>query len=322
MLNKSPAEMAFGRCLKDFFPRQVSSLMPIPANLLSGPVKDKLQEKIREAGDKRWSEHTKVLPPLNVGEWVQLQNLKGSHPLKSDYSGEIVGRHNVNSYAVKVNGTGKVTVRNRASLRKIPPPVSIHAPMTVPNVSRPASGLRSGLAVPAVPSMVTRSSLQASNVPRQNSMMQGLDEGPSQASNVPRQNSMKPASQAFHDQTCEKLMQQVANWDYPGNILSVLRKPSALGTHVADSGGSNARAESGQHISASQTDKSVVQVDGQLREPSPQQSDGAPPRPSPSLEQAVEVGLPGVRRSIRQRSHISPYQAGTGGMEGSSDKSS
>ena len=351
VLNKSPAEMAFGRSLKDFFPRQVSSLLPIPANLLSGPVKDVLQEKIREAGDKKWSEHTKVLPPLNVGEWVQLQNLKGSHPLKSDYSGEIVGRHNVNSYAVKVNGTGKVTVRNRASLRKIPPPVSIHAPMTVPNVSRPASGPRSGLAVgsqqgavPAVPSMVTRSSLKASNVPRQNSMMQGLDEGPSQASNVPRQNSMKPASQAFHDQTCEKLMQQVANWDYPGNILAVLRKPSALGTHVADSGGSNARAESGQSVSVrdqpagaggvlgrqdrldirsvSQSDKSVVQVNGQLREPSPQQSNGVPLGPSPHLEQPIEVGLPEVRRSSRQRSHISPYQAGTGGMEGKSDKSS
>ena len=47
VLKKSPAEMAFGRCLKDIFPRQVSSLLPIPANLLSGPVKDKLQEKIR-----------------------------------------------------------------------------------------------------------------------------------------------------------------------------------------------------------------------------------------------------------------------------------
>ena len=54
VLNKSPAEMAFGRSLKDFFPRQVSSLLPIPANLLSGPVKDVLQEKIREAGDKKW----------------------------------------------------------------------------------------------------------------------------------------------------------------------------------------------------------------------------------------------------------------------------
>ena len=123
-------------------------------------------------------------------------------------------------------------------------------------------------------------------------------------------------------------------------------KPSAPSTHVADSGGSKARAESGQPASVSvsdqraragvvlegqgrldirsvsQSDKSVVQVDGQLREPSPQQIDGAQPGLSPSLGQSVEVGLPEVRRSIRQRSQIFPYQAGTGGMEGSSDKNS
>ena len=122
VLKKSPAEMAFGRTLKDFFPRHVSSLLPIPDNLMSGPVKDVLQEKIRKAGGQKWSEHTKVLQPLVAGQWVQLQNLRGNHPLKSDYSGVIVGKHNENSCAVKVNGTGKVTLRNRASLRKIPPP--------------------------------------------------------------------------------------------------------------------------------------------------------------------------------------------------------
>ena len=80
VLKKSPAEIAFGRCLRDFFPRQVSSWLPIPGNLLSGPLKDDLQEKIRKAGGQRWSEHTKVLPPLNVSDWVQVQNLRGSHP--------------------------------------------------------------------------------------------------------------------------------------------------------------------------------------------------------------------------------------------------
>ena len=128
--------------------------------------------------------------------------------------------------------------------------------------------------------------------------------------------------------------------------MRVLSKPSAPSTHVADSGRSKARAESGQPASVSvsdqpvgaevvlegqgrldirsvlQSDKAVVQVDGLLREPSPQQFDGAQPGSSPSLGQSIEVGLPGVRRSNRQRSQLSPYQAGTGGMEGSSDKNS
>ena len=140
-------------------------------------------------------------------------------------------------------------------------------------------------------------------------------------------------------------MEQVADWDYPGNIVrSALRKPPALSTHAADSGGSSARAEGGQPVSdrgqpagagvvlgrqdrlenrsASQKDNLVVQVDGQLNEPSPHQSNGVPPGPSPSLEQAVEVGRPEVRRSVRQRSNISPCQAGTLGMESRSDKNS
>ena len=43
VLKKYPAELAFGRCLKDFFLRNVDSLLPIPENLMTGEVKDKLK---------------------------------------------------------------------------------------------------------------------------------------------------------------------------------------------------------------------------------------------------------------------------------------
>ena len=109
-----------------------------------------------------------------------------------------------------------------------------------------------------------------------------------------------------------------------------------MGTHGADSGESSVRAGVGQPVSgreqpagagvvlegqgrlenrsASQKNNLVVQVqvDGQFGAPSPQQSNVVLPGPSASLEQAVEVGLPEVRRSGRQRSQFSPYQAGSG----------
>ena len=56
-----------------------------------------LQEGIRQAGGQKWSEHTKKLLPLEMGAWVQLQNLRGRHPLKSDSSGVVIGRRNENS---------------------------------------------------------------------------------------------------------------------------------------------------------------------------------------------------------------------------------
>ena len=71
VLGKSPSELANGRVLKDFLPRDISSLLPAPENLMTGVVKDKLQEGIRLAGGQKWSEHTKKLPPLEMGTWVQ-----------------------------------------------------------------------------------------------------------------------------------------------------------------------------------------------------------------------------------------------------------
>ena len=206
VLKKSPAEIAFGRCLKDFYPRQVSSFLLSPENLMSGPVKDKLQEKIREDAGLRWSEHSKVLPPLQIGQWIQMQNLKGSQPLKIDYSGEIVGKHNVNSYAVKVNGTNQVTVRNRASLRKIPPPVPIQIPVIGSDLSRPAREPRPELAVPPAPSMVTRPRVQVGTVPRQSTMNKRTNEGSRHVENVPSQTGLKPnegPSQAFYEDVCD-----------------------------------------------------------------------------------------------------------------------
>ena len=57
----------------------------------------------------------------------------------------------------------------------------------------------------------------------------------------------------------------------------------------------------------------MVQVDGP--QGGPHQADGA------QGGQTVELGLPGVRRSGRQRSQLSLYQVGSGGMEGQSSSS-
>ena len=150
----------------------------------------------------------------------------------------------MNSYAVRVNGTNRVTVRNRASLRKILPPV--HKPLTVQAPAQ-SDEPRAELAVGsqrAVPSgMVTRAGLKSSTGPRLNSM-------------VPEQNAGS-GSQADYDQTCELIMQAAASIDSPGNILSVLCKPSRLksgvlsapGPNAADSGQSKAQAEHRQPAS-------------------------------------------------------------------------
>ena len=111
------------KTLKDYFPSYVESLTPLPGNLLSAEVKHKMQSKIRAEAGRRLNEHTIVLPELMVGDNVQLQNLRGKHPLKSDQNGVVTSKNGFNSYSVRISGSGFITIRFRATLRKILPVV-------------------------------------------------------------------------------------------------------------------------------------------------------------------------------------------------------
>ena len=79
-LKVSPAQLAYGRTLKDFSPRNVESLMATPENLLSADAKEQRQKTIRSEAGSRLDLHNKTLDELKVGDHVQLQ---GRHPLKS-----------------------------------------------------------------------------------------------------------------------------------------------------------------------------------------------------------------------------------------------
>ena len=94
---------------------------PIPENLLSAEAKEQRQRKIRYDAGLRLDEHTKVLPVLAVGDHVQLQHLRGRHPLKSDQSGVVTAKNGFSKYSVILFGSGLVTQRNRATLWKVDP---------------------------------------------------------------------------------------------------------------------------------------------------------------------------------------------------------
>ena len=66
-------------------------------------------------------EHTRVLPKLNTGDLVMIQNQSGRFPKKWDKSGVIIEMRNNDQYLVKVDGSGRLTLRNRRFLRKYKP---------------------------------------------------------------------------------------------------------------------------------------------------------------------------------------------------------
>ena len=74
-----------------------------------------------ECCHEKLNEHAKVLPLLQIGDHVAIQNQLGNHPLKWDKHGVIVSVDGFNKYGVKVLGSGRLRNRNRQFLRQYTP---------------------------------------------------------------------------------------------------------------------------------------------------------------------------------------------------------
>ena len=133
----SPAMCLFGRAIRDFIPTHPGKYEPHPT------WKSTLQDReiaLRNRHMKfheQLSEHTRHLPPLRVGDTVRIQNQVGPHPTKWDKTGLVVEVRQFDQYVVRVDGSGRVTLRNRKFLRKylpaVPrPPTSAFPPYPTP----------------------------------------------------------------------------------------------------------------------------------------------------------------------------------------------
>ena len=122
----SPAEILFGRPLRDAF-SFVNRLSKF-ANPIIRPTWREAWSQKEEAMKARYTrtmeslnKSARDLPKLVTGDRVFVQNQRGPHPTKWDASGIVmdVGQHN--QYTVKVDGSGRLTTRNRCFLRKYTP---------------------------------------------------------------------------------------------------------------------------------------------------------------------------------------------------------
>ena len=147
----SPAQILLGRTLRDSLPLKP----PIPRgqtvfNPESGvshvwkdvwlakehALKSRLAKQVEklEAG-------THALEPLRVGDTVRVQNQTGSHPNKWDKTGVImqIGEHD--QYIIRIDGSRRLTLRNRRFLRKMSYPKSVHPMQRGPLSSQPTQAL-------------------------------------------------------------------------------------------------------------------------------------------------------------------------------------
>ena len=141
----SPAMCIFGRPIRDFIPIHPGKYLPHQTWQVTLSNREEALRNRHMRGAERLSAHTRVLPPLSVGDCVRIQNQTGPHPTKWDKTGIVIEVRQFDQYVVRVDGSGRVTLRNRKFLRHYVPVVprsplaSLPAP-TVPhttNIPRP-----------------------------------------------------------------------------------------------------------------------------------------------------------------------------------------
>ena len=126
----SPAEILFGRPLRDSF-AFTNRLEKFKNPAIRKTWRDAWETKERALrvrftkATERLNEHVRVLPPLKVGDRCLVQNQNGNNPKKWDRSGVITEVLPFHQYNVIIDGSRRVTRRNRRFLRSYMPATTI-----------------------------------------------------------------------------------------------------------------------------------------------------------------------------------------------------
>ena len=117
----SPAMCVLGRLVKDLIPILPGKHHPHPTWRESLQLREQALRQRYMRHQYKWSEHTKTLSPLQVGDRVWIQNQTGPHPKKWDPTGIVIEVHQFHPYLIRIDGSGRQTLRNRKFLRKFIP---------------------------------------------------------------------------------------------------------------------------------------------------------------------------------------------------------
>ena len=132
----SPAQIVFGRQIRDFTPVLPGEYRPRDEWRQTMQKREEALSKRHIKCSETLSEHTRSLPPLKVSDTVIIQNQLGNHPRKWDKTGKVVEVKQYNQYLIKVDGTGRTTLRNRKFLRKFTPYQTQAQPASLPTMKQ------------------------------------------------------------------------------------------------------------------------------------------------------------------------------------------
>ena len=134
--NTSPAMVLFGRPIRDPIPIPMGRYCPHQTWQETLHNREIALAKRHSRENEKWSLTTRQLPPLKVGDHVYLQNLMGNYPRRWERTGVVIEVRQFHQYVIRIDGSGRVTLRNRQHLRKFTPfnsPKTNHVVIEPPN---------------------------------------------------------------------------------------------------------------------------------------------------------------------------------------------
>ena len=119
--HRSPAQVIFGENLRDFLLSPQTRYDPRSEWIVLMEDREKALAKRAVINMEKLDKNCRVLPKLAIGDSVLVQNQVGNHPSRWDITGIVVEVREHDQYVVRVDGSGRMTLRNRKFLRKINP---------------------------------------------------------------------------------------------------------------------------------------------------------------------------------------------------------
>ena len=116
-LGLSPAQLLLHRQLRDSIPVSRGRLQPHKEWVIAAQEREKAFAKRNNAIEERYNAHTKTLNPLKPQTHVRIQ--EGNK--KWSKTGTVVECLPYNQYRIKVDGSGRVTTRNRRFIKETAP---------------------------------------------------------------------------------------------------------------------------------------------------------------------------------------------------------
>ena len=154
----SPAEVIFGRRLRDHLPLQPEKFQPRAEWRMEADQREKTFMQRHLLKHEQLSSTSKPLPTLQIGDPVAIQDKSDlSKPGKWTKTGIVTDNLGFQSYEIKVDGSNNLTTRNRSHLRKIIPYINEQMqadqilPLPTPAITRSNSADQTVHSSPVLP---------------------------------------------------------------------------------------------------------------------------------------------------------------------------